>query len=326
MKCAITGALSYTGRYLARNLLEQGHSVVNLSRRGTPIALAPLTAEQAKSLGATRAPLEFEDVDAMARTLEGCDVLYSTYWVRFVGGGGRDPHVVAAENCERLFSAAKLAGVKKIVMASHTRASIDSPFRYIAGKARAEASLRACGVDFGIVRPCGIFGDSADESILMNNAAWVLRRTPLFLLAGDGSHVFQPIHVRDMADLMETVASSDGSEEVDACGPDAPTALELFSRLRDAVGGLARIAPAGGLLSTRTITALTKPIDWLTGDTLLDGDDLDLLTSGLTRANDPEDPRIQERRSLFEWIDAHGPRLGRSYVSSTERYYTTASL
>ena len=36
----------------------------------------------------------------------------------------------------------------------------------------------------------------------MNNAAWVLRRTPLFLLPGDGAGRFQPVHVHDMAELM----------------------------------------------------------------------------------------------------------------------------
>ena len=36
----------------------------------------------------------------------------------------------------------------------------------------------------------------------MNNAAWVLRRAPLFLLAGDGEHRFQPVHVRDFAELL----------------------------------------------------------------------------------------------------------------------------
>ena len=40
------------------------------------------------------------------------------------------------------------------------------------------------------------------QSILMNNAAWVLRRAPLFLLAGDGEHRFQPVHVRDFAELL----------------------------------------------------------------------------------------------------------------------------
>ena len=188
MKCAITGALSYSGRYLAASLLSKGHDVVNLSRRGVPIAPEPLSAPQARALGTHRVRLDFNDVDAMARSLEGCDVLFSTYWVRFADRGGENPHSIAAANCARLWEAARRAGVQKIVMASHTRTSVDSPFPYIAGKATAEAALRACGVNYAIVRPCGIFGDTAAESILMNNAAWVLRRSPLFLLAGDGSH------------------------------------------------------------------------------------------------------------------------------------------
>ena len=55
---------------------------------------------------------------------------------------------------------------------------------------------------------------------------------------------------------------------------------------------------------------MTKPIDWLTGDVLLDGDDLDLLGSGLTVAEWPEDPRIAKRRSLLEWIRQNGKDLG----------------
>ena len=114
------------------------------------------------------------------------------------------------------------------------------------------------------MRPCGIFGDTPAESILMNNAAWVLRRSPLFLTAGDGGQPFQPVHVRDMAALMvELGQSTDTSgEELDACGPDAPTALELFTALRDATGAPARVAPVGGWLSNATLTALTRPIDW----------------------------------------------------------------
>ena len=108
---------------------------------------------------------------------------------------GENPHSIAAANCARLWEAAKRAGVQKIVMASHTRTSVDSPFPYIAGKATAEAALRACGVNYAIVRPCGIFGDSAAESILMNNAAWVLRRSPLIPAGRRRSHRFQPVHV-----------------------------------------------------------------------------------------------------------------------------------
>lgn len=67
-----------------------------------------------------------------------------------------------------------------------------------------------------------------------------------------------------MVDLGIDGIDSSG-EEKDACGPDAPTAVELFTRIRKAVGGWGAIMPAGSWISPATITTLTKPIDWLTG-------------------------------------------------------------
>eukprot|EP00931_Biecheleriopsis_adriatica_P035370 TRINITY_DN20358_c0_g1_i2.p1 TRINITY_DN20358_c0_g1~~TRINITY_DN20358_c0_g1_i2.p1 ORF type:complete len:165 (+),score=24.18 TRINITY_DN20358_c0_g1_i2:403-897(+) len=162
----------------------------------------------------------------------------------------------------------------------------------------------------------------------MNNAAWVLKRTPLFLLAGGGEHRFQPIHVRDMAQLLFELGrvgeQSPPDEERDACGPDAPTAKELFSHLASCVGSRA-VVHAPGFLSTRLVTTLTKPIDWMTGDVLLDSDDLDLLCSGLTVADCPEDPAIKQRRSLMAWLEEVGPQLGQEYISSVGRYYYARS-
>ena len=153
----------------------------------------------------------------------------------------------------------------------------------------------------------------------MNSAAWVMRHTPLFLLPGSGRGRFQPVHVRDMADLMYDIGAAEGSEEADACGPDGLTALELFGGLKGAVGAPGLVAAPG--VSPRVVTALTKPINWLTGDILLDGDDLDLMESGVTVADVPDDPRIATRRSLFKWMGEQGKELGKNYVSSTKRYY-----
>merc|ERR1719162_1315138 len=102
----------------------------------------------------------------------------------------------------------------------------------------------------------------------------------MFLLPGDGSSRFQPIHVRDFAELLYELgglgAAGAGPEgqERDACGPDAPTSVELFSKLARAVNSRAIIA-APGMLSNKVVTKLTKPIDWYTGDVLLDDDDLE---------------------------------------------------
>ncbi|CAE7449459.1 unnamed protein product [Symbiodinium microadriaticum] len=296
-------------------------TVVSLSSRFAPIAAAPLTSRDVGSV--EKHPLDFSDEKRLGTALEGCSVLWCTYWIRFEKDG--DTFQAAADRCARLFEIARQAGVRRIVYTSHTHATEASPFVYIAGKARAAAALRASGIgSYAIARPCGIFGDTAGESILMNNAAWVLRRTPLFLMAGDGQQRFQPIHVRDMAELLLSLGALDNeaapSEERDACGPDRPTSLDLFQHIASCVQSRATVA-APGVLSPRLVTQLTKPINWYTGDVLLDADDLDLLCSGLTVAESPEDPAIARRRSLFAWLEETGPWLGQEYISSMQRYY-----
>mmetsp|Transcript_65137 Transcript_65137/g.136455 ORF Transcript_65137/g.136455 Transcript_65137/m.136455 type:complete len:328 (+) Transcript_65137:421-1404(+) len=323
-RVAITGGLSYTGRYLAKLLLDEGHSVVSLSRRRVPIAPAPLTDADLRKVAVK--PLDFSDDKELRASLDGCDALVCTYFIRFAMDG--DSHAAAAERVGKLFRIARQVGVKRVVFTSHTHASEDSPYPYLANKAKACRMLRETGLpSYAIARPCGVFGDTAGESILMNNAAWVLRRVPLVLLPGDGSARFQPIHVRDFAELLRDLAglgpngAGSDAQERDACGPDAPTSRELFSHIATSVGSPAFVGAGGSLLSTKLVTTLSKPIDWYTGDVLLDQDDLDFLNNGLTVADDPTDPAIKKRRSLMDWISSVGPSLGNEYVSSVARYY-----
>ena len=57
---------------------------------------------------------------------------------------------------------------------------------------------------------------------------------------------------------MYTLGSSlhTSSEELDACGPNAPSALELFNRINSSVGGRGWVKASG--LPTRVIGAMTK--------------------------------------------------------------------
>ena len=43
-----------------------------------------------------RAPLNFEDPDGLARAMEGAEVLYNTYWIRFAFGNVTHEAAVAA--------------------------------------------------------------------------------------------------------------------------------------------------------------------------------------------------------------------------------------
>ena len=78
---AVTGAFSYTGRFIARRLLEDGRRVRTLTnhshRPGAEDVEAAVEVE----------PLRFDDRSRLIASLRGVDVLYNTYWVRFPHSG-----------------------------------------------------------------------------------------------------------------------------------------------------------------------------------------------------------------------------------------------
>ena len=70
----VTGAFSYTGRYIARRLLDQGVVVKTLTNR-------PASHDPFGGL-VEAAPLDFSDRDGLCGSMRGADVLFNTYWVR----------------------------------------------------------------------------------------------------------------------------------------------------------------------------------------------------------------------------------------------------
>ena len=70
----VTGATGYTGRYITRRLLDVGAEVRSLT--GHPNRPSPF-GDRVKMI-----PYDFDDPDALARSLEGADTLFNTYWIR----------------------------------------------------------------------------------------------------------------------------------------------------------------------------------------------------------------------------------------------------
>lgn len=106
MRVAVTGAYGYSGQYMARRLLDQGHEVLTLTnstRRSNPFG------EKVKAQ-----PFNFSNPALLEQTLRGVDVLINNYWVRF----DLPPlftHAAAVLHAKTLFEAAKWAGVARIV-------------------------------------------------------------------------------------------------------------------------------------------------------------------------------------------------------------------
>ena len=163
----VTGALGFSGRHIAERLRNSGEAVRTLTnhpRDGAPFEVAPF---------------DFEKPGELARNMEGADVLYNTYWVRFAHG--KVSHEKAVQNTKLLLNAARDAGVRRVVHVSITNPSRHSPLRYFKGKAVVEDEIRSSSLSYASLRPAVIFGE---EDILINNIAWLLRRFPWLQFLG----------------------------------------------------------------------------------------------------------------------------------------------
>src|ERR1700690_3628149 len=101
MKIAVTGAFSYSGKYITERLLARGEEVITLT--GHPDRPDPFN-------GKVKAfPLDFIAEQTLVASLDRVDVLVNTYWVRFDRAGNTQPQAV--DNTHKLISAARAAGV-----------------------------------------------------------------------------------------------------------------------------------------------------------------------------------------------------------------------
>src|SRR5512134_899607 len=223
MKIAVTGAFSYSGKYIAKRLLDCGEEVITLT--GHPNRPDPFG-------GKVKAyPLDFNE-ESMACHLQGVDVLVNTYWVRFDKGENTQPRAV--ENTRKLVNAAKAAGVKRIVHISIANPSADSHLPYYWGKAANEKAVIESGISYTILRPTVLVGGG--EDILINNIAFLLRRLPFFLIPGDGSYGIQPVYIEDLADLAVEGVYSKDCYVIDAVGPDSYTFKQLVQLIGRKIG------------------------------------------------------------------------------------------
>src|SRR5438105_2858224 len=221
---AVTGAFSYTGRYIARRLLEDGRRVRTLTNHSHRAGAEDLEEKLEVE------PLQFQDRKRLASALRGVDVLYNTYWIRFPHSGLDFDGAVA--NTRTLLKAAAEAGVRKVVHISVSNPSPDSPLAYYAGKARAEDAVRESGMKWAIVRPTLVFGPG---DILINNIAWLLRNMPLFAIPGLGHYKLQPVAIEDVAEVAVWAAKEEGEVTVDAAGPEIITYMDLVDEVAIAV-------------------------------------------------------------------------------------------
>jgi uncharacterized protein YbjT (DUF2867 family) len=301
---AVTGAYGYSGKYIARRLLDEGHAVLTLTNstgRANPFG------DRVRAV-----PFHFDQPDLLTEQLRGVTALYNTYWVRFNHRLFRQADAV--HNTQVLFEAARRAGVGRIVHVSIVNPSLNSPLEYFRSKAILEKSLVETGISHAILRPAVLFGK---EDILINNIAWMLRHLPVIGVFGDGRYRMRPIHVDDLAALAVEQGKRQENAVIDAVGPESFEYRELAASIGRWIGRprpILSVPPWFGYAATRLLGRLL-------GDVVITRDEIKGLMAGLLDVEGP----ATGKTLLSEWARSHADTLGKTYANELARRTDRAS-
>lgn len=298
MRIAVTGAFGYSGRYVAKHLLDAGHEVITLTN--SPDRSNPFGEKVAAF------PFHFDETQKLRDSLRGVHALVNTYWVRF--DHRLFTHAQAVANTRILFAAAKEAGVRRIVHVSITNPDPASDLSYFRGKAELETSLLGLGVSYCILRPTVLFGK---EDVLVNNIAWSLRHLPVVGVFGAGDYQLQPIYVDDLARTAARKAEGGANEITEAIGPETFTYRGLVCKVRDALGlkrPIISVSPGLGYWGC-------KLVGLLVGDVVITREEIRGLMENRLFVNAPS----LGMTKLTEWMEQHKSTLGLHYTSEMAR-------
>ena len=296
----VTGAFGYTGKYIARRLLDAGYRIRTLTN-------SPYR-ENAFGSRIEAFPFNFDNPVQLVESLRGVSTLYNTYWIRFNLDQPGFTHATAVKNSLILFEAARLAGVKRIVHTSIANPSEDSPLEYYRGKARLERGIKETGLSYAILRPTVIFGP---EDILINNIAWILRRFPIFGVFGDGQYHVRPIFVEDYAKLAFEQGQKSENVILDAVCPENFTYREMVGSIGRLIGAprpIVSVPPIVGYIVGRLISGMMR-------DVTITREEIQGLLLNLLDSRAPATGQTK----LTDWVRWNASTIGVKYANEVAR-------
>jgi dihydroflavonol-4-reductase len=249
-RALVTGATGFTGGHLARHLLASGVGVAALVR--------PASVDRAASLreaGVDIRPGDLADAAAVARAVDGCDVVYhiaATY--REAGQGAAAYTRVNVEGTRNVLEAARQAGVRRVVHCStggvhghieRPPANEDAPFAPgdVYQRTKLEAERLASeyggrgGLEVVVARPIGIYGPG-DLRFLKMFRGLARGRFPML---GSGEVFYHLTHVRDLVRGFELCGTTPGAagRTYILAGPEYTT----LARLVELIAAELRVEP-----------------------------------------------------------------------------------
>jgi nucleoside-diphosphate-sugar epimerase len=180
--CAITGSNGYVGGAIKNNVVAHEWETLDLVRQPQPGALAAKF-----QLGQEISPATFSGVTALVHCAYDFKPL-----------GWDEIRAVNVTGTEKLFQAARAAGVKQIVCISSISAY--DGCRSLYGKAKLEIERIAFAHGAVVVRPGLVYGDGPGG--MFGKLTQQVRKSSTIPLIGDGSQIQYLVHDEDLAQFV----------------------------------------------------------------------------------------------------------------------------
>jgi len=219
MNILILGGSGFVGRAICSKLASAGHSITVPTRKrdnARAVYLLPTV---------TVIEADPSDVATLTQIARGHDAVINL--IGILNGDFERAHVTFTETA---IAACKAAGVSRYVHMSALGASADGPSKYQKSKAKAEALVRASGLDATIFAPSVIFGRG--DSFLTKFANMVGLLPPLMPMVLPGASAqFQPVWVDDVARAFVNCLTNESTfgQRYELVGPKVYTLRELVA-------------------------------------------------------------------------------------------------
>ena len=225
---AVIGATGFVGSHLVPILIEGGHTVRAISRRGARRA--------GWTDGVEAHAADVETGEGLREAVAGADVIVHLVAIPRESRG-RTFENVNVRGVGRVLDAAAAGGVPRIVHISVLGATDDPRLAYISSKWRGEQLVRDSGLGWVVFRPSLMFG-SGDGFFNLIKTTLTWWSPGVIAIPGDGSSTFQPLSVDDLATAVRMAVDEPGRDGsvYEVGGPEVVTYREIVDRVMRATG------------------------------------------------------------------------------------------
>lgn len=264
---ALTGAGGFIGQATVKEAERRGLELVAVVRPGSP------------SHPTARVVVEADILDRAALTaaFAGCDAVVHLAAITSSAGRSSESFRVNVAGSHSVAAAAQAAGVRTFIYLASQAANEGA---YATTKRKAEAAIRAAGIEPIVLRPSLVYGPG-DHGLFARIVKFV-RVLPVVPLIGDGRYPMRPIHVDDVAAaIMGAIEHGEARVSYDLSGGSEILFRDLLVAIGEAIGRPPRLlrvprAPvfAASVLATRVWASFPVSPDMIRGLTnpvVLDG-------------------------------------------------------